>query len=99
MKTMSVIELKKKLNENNSENIQVIDIREPYEYEDGAISNLNIPLDKMMNSVHRISKSCPVVIYCQSGRRAESIIHMLEKEYDIKNLYNLEGGYTAFIEE
>lgn len=99
MKTMSVIELKKKLNESVTEDIQVIDVREPYEYEDGAICNLNMPLDIMMDSVDYISKNCPVVIYCQSGRRAASIIYMLEKEYDLKNLYNLEGGYKAFIEE
>lgn len=93
---MSVAELKQKLNK--KEAIQLIDVREPYEYEDGAICNLNIPLDNMMTSVDQIAKDCPVIIYCQSGRRSSSIIYMLEKAYQLKNLYSLDGGYKAFTE-
>lgn len=93
---MSIAELKQKLNQ--KEDIQLIDVREPYEYEDGAICNLNIPLDNMMTSVDQIAKDRPVVIYCQSGRRSSSIIYMLEKEFQLKNLYSLDGGYKAFTE-
>lgn len=97
MKEISPKELKVKLN--NKEDFQLIDVREPYEYEDGAISNENIPLDNMMSSVERISKDKPVIIYCQSGKRATAIIYMLEKEFELDNLYNLVGGYTAYKEE
>lgn len=97
MKSISAKELKDKLK--NKEDFQLIDIREPYEYEDGALSNENIPLDNMMDSVDRISKDKPVIIYCQSGKRASAIIYMLEKEYKLNNLYNLAGGYSAYMEE
>jgi len=97
MKFISVIELKNKLK--NKEDIQLIDIREPYEHEDGAISDENIPLGEMMSSIDRISTDKPVVIYCQSGRRANSIIYMLKREHNLSNLINLEGGYTAYMEE
>lgn len=97
MKTINAKEFKNLLKNNNS--FQIIDIREPYEFEDGALTNENIPLDKMMSSLNKIEKDRPVIIYCQSGKRASAIIYMLEKEYKLENLYNLEGGYKALMEE
>jgi len=97
MKSISARELRDKLK--NKEDIQIIDIREPYEYEDGALSNENIPLDNMLSSIDRISTDKPVVIYCQSGKRASAIIYMLEKEHNLSNLINLDGGYTTYMEE
>ena len=97
MKTINAKEFKNLLKNNN--NFQIIDIREPYEYEDGALTNENIPLDKMMSSLNKIHKDRPVIIYCQSGKRASAIIYMLEKEYKLENLYNLEGGYNAIMKE
>ena len=97
MKTINTKEFKNLLKNNNS--FQIIDIREPYEYEDGALTNENIPLDKMMSSLNKIHKDRPVIIYCHSGKRASAIIYMLEKEYKLENLYNLEGGYKAVMEE
>ena len=97
METISPKEFKKLLK--NNSNFQIIDIREPYEYEDGALTNENIPLDKMMSSINKIHKDRPVIIYCQSGNRASAIIYMLEKEYKLENLYNLEGGYNAIMQE
>ena len=97
MKTINAKEFKNLLKNNNS--FQIIDIREPYEYEDGALTNENIPLDKMMSSLNKIHKDRPVIIYCQSGKRATAIIYMLEKEYKLENLYNLEGGYNAIMQE
>ena len=97
MKTINAKEFKNILK--NKNNFQIIDIREPYEYEDGALTNENIPLDKMMSSLNKIHKDRPVIIYCQSGKRASAIIYMLEKEYKLENLYNLEGGYNAVMEE
>ena len=97
MKTINAKEFKNLLKNNN--NFQIIDIREPYEYEDGALTNENIPLDKMMSSLNKIDRDRPVIIYCQSGKRASAIIYMLEKEYKLENLYNLEGGYNAIMQE
>jgi len=97
MKTINAKEFKNLLKNNN--NFQIIDIREPYEFEDGALTNENIPLDKMMSSLNKIHRDRPVIIYCQSGKRASAIIYMLEKEYKLENLYNLEGGYNAIMQE
>ena len=97
MKTINTKEFKNLLKKDND--FQIIDIREPYEYENGALTNENIPLDKMMSSLNKIHRDRPVIIYCQSGKRASAIIYMLEKEYKLENLYNLEGGYNAIMQE
>jgi rhodanese-related sulfurtransferase len=94
MKLITPKELKKRLK--NKEKLQLIDVREPYEHEDGAIDNLNIPMNLLLDKKNIISEDIPVVIYCQSGKRAAAIIYMLEREFKIKNLYSLEGGYLAF---
>ena len=96
MKSISPKEVQEKLL--NKEEFQLIDIREPYEFEDGAICSNNIPLDEMMDSIDEISRSKQVVIYCRSGKRSASIIFMLEKHHQFKNLFNLEGGYTAYLD-
>ena len=97
MKTINAKEFNNLQKKNNK--FQIIDIRESYEYEDGALTNENIPLDKMMSSLNKINRDRPVIIYCQTGKRASAIIYMLEKEYKLKNLYNLEGGYNAIMKE
>ena len=71
MKTINAKEFKNLLKNNN--NFQIIDIREPYEYEDGALTNENIPLDKMMSSLNKIYRDRPVIIYCQTGKRDRSL--------------------------
>ena len=52
-----------------------------------------------MSSLNKIKRDRPVIIYCQTGKRASAIIYMLEKEYKLENLYNLEGGYNAVMQE
>jgi len=96
MKHISALQLSNQLK--NKDDFQLIDIRESYEFEDGAIGLLNIPLDDMLSSIEQIARDKQVVIYCQSGRRSSAIIFMLEKKHQFTNLYNLEGGYIGFIE-
>ena len=75
MKFISPKELKEKLA--NKEDFQLIDIREPYEFEDGAIG-LNIPLDEILDSIAEISKTKQVVIYCKTGKRANALLPVLQ---------------------
>ncbi len=82
-----------------SENIQIIDIREEYEYEEGHISKLNIPMDEILESIEKIEQEKPVIIYCNSGRRGAAVVHILREKYLMKNVSNLLGGYQAYIEQ
>ena len=78
--------------------IQTIDIREQYEYQDGHIDSMNIPMNQILDSIEKINTTKKVIIYCQSGRRAEAVVYMLKKMFNLNNVFNLEGGYSAYVE-
>ncbi len=80
-------------------NLQVIDIREQYEYDNGNINALHIPMANILQSIDEIDKEKQVIIYCQTGRRASAVVYMLEKKYNLKNIFNLKGGYTAYLNQ
>ena len=51
--------------------IQLIDVREDYEYEVGRIGGaLHIPLAELPTQAERIERDRPVVFYCRSGSRS-----------------------------
>ena len=68
---MTVQELKRLIDGN--EDITIIDIRETYECEDGAICEVNIPLAQFLSRIDDIPKDKPVVLYCNSGKRSRSL--------------------------
>ena len=82
----------------NKKDLQVIDVREQYEYEYGNIDSIHIPMDEILESRTKIDPNKKVVIYCQTGRRAASVVYMLHKEFNIRNVFNLEGGYVAYLD-
>ena len=97
MKEKTVAELKAMFD--NKEDFQLIDVREPHEFE---ICNLNaqlIPMNEVPDNLDKISKDKPVVIHCRSGARSGRICAYLEEEYGYTNLYNLKGGIIAWAQE
>lgn len=98
VKEVTVQDLNRLINE--GADYQLIDVREPFEYD---IANLNgelIPLNAVIESAHKISKDKKVIVHCKSGRRSAKAIQQLE-EFDSKfdNLYNLKGGILAYANE
>jgi len=77
--------------------IQIIDIREKYEYEAGNIESINIPMGEILESIEKINKQKKVIIYCQTGRRAAAVVYMLKKVHKFNNVFNLTGGYSEYI--
>jgi rhodanese-related sulfurtransferase len=97
MKEISVLELKKMID--NAEDFQLIDVREPFEYDIANISGELIPLNTVADNIERIDKRKKVVVMCRSGARSARIIEYLEQNSDFENLYNLAGGINAWIDE
>ena len=94
MKEVTVQELKKLMDANAD--FQLIDVREPHEYD---ICNLNgelIPMSDIPNNVDKIAKDKQVVLHCRSGKRSGDMLLWLEKNHGFKNLYNLKGGILAW---
>ena len=77
--------------------LQVIDIRESYEYQNGHINSINIPMSEILEKYEKIKPNKTVVIYCQTGRRAAAVVYMLKKKFDFNNIFNLSGGYEAYM--
>jgi adenylyltransferase/sulfurtransferase len=97
MKEITALELKKMMD--NKDDFQLIDVREPYEYETSNLGGELIPMGDVMMNADNISRDKMVVIHCRSGARSANAIHALEKEYGFTNLYNLKGGILAWIRD
>lgn len=75
---------------------QLIDVREPKEYDGGHILGArNIPLSQLRNRLAELRKDKPVYLYCQSGARSTRAAMMLNKK-GYTNLYMLEGGFKKW---
>jgi len=76
--------------------VQVVDVREPYEWEAGRIeAAVHIPLNSLMAGAGAdLDHDRPVVLVCRSGNRSELATMMLQaRGYDA---HNLEGGMEAW---
>lgn len=78
---------------------QLIDVREPYEYEIANISGELIPLGTVLDHADKISKDKPVIVHCRSGMRSANAIAQLEAQFGFDNLSNLKGGILAYADE
>jgi len=97
VKEVSVQELKGFIDQKND--IKLIDVREPFEYE---IANLNaelIPLSSVLDAAERFKHSDKVIVHCKSGARSAKAIKLLQEELELDNLYNLKGGILAYARE
>jgi molybdopterin/thiamine biosynthesis adenylyltransferase/rhodanese-related sulfurtransferase len=97
MKEITVQELQD-LQQSGSD-FQLIDVREPHEYDICHIEGELIPLAEVPHNIDKISKAKKVVIYCRSGGRSGQIIQWLEKNHQLDNLYTLKGGILAWARE
>jgi len=95
MNTITAEELKIKLN--NHDNIQIIDIREDYEFEENNIGGTNIPMESVLNSLDKIDTSKQVIICCRTGKRSAAMTHTIERKLNLKNIYSLEGGVFGYL--
>ena len=81
------------------EQYQLIDVREPYEYEIANLNGVLIPQAQVEDHVDQIASDRKVIIHCRSGVRSAQAIQALEKKFGFNNLYNLKGGILAYADE
>lgn len=83
----------------NRERWQILDVREPYEWDAGHIEEaLHIPLAEVMAGAEkgRLDPGRPVVVVCKTGNRSELAALMLKARG--VDAQNLEGGTEAWVE-
>lgn len=78
---------------------QLIDVREPYEYEIASLKGELIPLNDLESKIDKIHSDRKVVVHCRSGVRSAKAIQTLAENYGFQNLYNLKGGILAWAEK
>jgi rhodanese-related sulfurtransferase len=78
--------------------IQLIDVREPYEWEAGHVEGArHIELNRVAAEASTIDKDKPVVFYCAVGSRsAMAADAFLRAGYDARSM---DGGITAWHEQ
>jgi sulfur-carrier protein adenylyltransferase/sulfurtransferase len=81
------------------EPFQLIDVREPYEYDIVNIGAELIPLATVAEHADKINKHQKVIVHCKMGGRSAKAIRELEEKFGFDNLYNLKGGIIAYIDE
>ena len=72
MKTLSVKEFK--LWQHEQKPHVLIDVREPYEYDEMHIEGRLIPLAEVLQRQSEIPQDQPVVVHCRSGKRSATAI-------------------------
>jgi sulfur-carrier protein adenylyltransferase/sulfurtransferase len=83
----------------SGEDFQLIDVREPYEYDICNLEGELIPMSEIPNNVDKIARDKKVVIHCRSGKRSGDMLLWLEKNHNFNNLYNLKGGILAWAKD
>lgn len=82
-----------------TEEIVIVDVREPAEYKSEAIKgSKNLPLSQVtIDTTHLPEhKHKKLVIHCKAGKRSMMACEKLKAENAPFNLYNLEGGIDAW---
>jgi adenylyltransferase/sulfurtransferase len=76
--------------------VRVIDVREPHEYDISRIPGAElIPLGQLPSRMHELDSSEDIVLHCKSGARSMQALEQL-REAGFTRLHNLQGGINAY---
>lgn len=90
---MSVTELKQRLDK--KDNLFVLDVREPFEYQIANLGATLIPLGELPNRLGELDKNREIVVHCKTGGRSQRASELLAQN-GFKNVWNLAGGITGW---
>ena len=82
------------------DNLVLLDVRTPEEYNSGAIANaVNIDFYEtdFSDKLSKLDKSKTYLVYCRSGKRSNKTANMLIDQ-GFKNVVDLDGGIIAWQE-
>ena len=82
------------------DDLQVIDVREPHEYEIARLPGTKlIPLGQVTSRMSEIDTSRETIVHCKGGVRSAKAIRALTEAGFTGKLVNLKGGITAWSDE
>jgi adenylyltransferase/sulfurtransferase len=81
------------------EQLEIIDVREPYEWEIGHIPGARlVPLAKIAEEIPHLDKRRETILYCKVGARSMHAAQQLA-DAGVSDVRNLAGGILRWIEE
>lgn len=90
---ITVQELKERLGK--GEEIFILDVRQPHEYQIANIGGHLIPLGELPSRIKELDPSKEIVALCRSGVRSAHAVQFLEQQ-GFKNVKNLVGGINQW---
>jgi sulfur-carrier protein adenylyltransferase/sulfurtransferase len=98
LEEIGALELSQRLR--HGDDLQVIDVREPHEYEIARIPGTKlIPLAHVVSRMNEIDPARETVVHCKAGGRSAKAIQALKQAGFQGKLINLRGGITAWSDE
>ena len=83
----------------HGEELEIIDVREPYEWEIGHIPGARlVPLDRIGDEIPRLDKNRETILYCKVGERSMYAAQQLA-DAGVAEVRNLAGGILRWIDE
>lgn len=89
-------ELKSRLD--RGDNLFILDVREPHEYQICNIGGYLIPLGDLSRRVNELDSSREIVAHCRSGKRSAEAVEFL-RSAGFRKVLNLKGGILAWSDE
>ena len=89
-------ELKEKLD--RGEDIFVLDVREPHEYQICNLKGHLIPLGELPRRIHELDSAREIVVHCKVGKRSAQAVDFL-RQAGFRKIYNLRGGILSWSTE
>jgi len=90
---ISVANLKKGLEENRFE---LIDVRTDRERDEHDIGGKHIPLIELEDNLDYFSGNGEKVFYCATGKRSADAVKVIKKKYPDAKVFSLDGGLEAY---
>src|SRR5271170_6567512 len=93
---ISVTDFKRKLDA--GEDVYLLDVREPHEYQIANLGGHLIPLGDLPARVRELDSSREIVVHCKMGGRSQKAAEFLQQA-GFRNIQNLAGGIQAWSEQ
>jgi len=83
----------------SGEKLNLIDVREQWEFDEANLGAILIPLQTLPNRIAELEKfkEEELIIHCRSGKRSDNAKKFLEQN-GFKNVRNVLGGIVAYLD-
>lgn len=78
------------------DSVLALDIREPYEYDHVNCGFNNVPMATLIEFLQEKDRTIPLVLLCQSGKRAQAVGNLIETELGFSEVIIVEMGIQGW---